>query len=334
MGASLKSMVSGWVGLLITFLLVSDIGCWAEATAEEGQNVDQAKASWLGSLLGLERRNLRADKEDQFWATRGKRSSVKPNGFFLSMPGKKSMKPNGLFGSMPGKRAFKPNGLFGTIKKSYKRSGLKPNGLFGTIKRQGLNPNVLLGAFKRSGFKPNGLFGTIKRAGLKPNGLFGAYKRYGLFGEYKRADGEHDSFEDDIYDPEYYDIEDIFNKYDDEENYVGMEHNLHDEDDTENGKEHKEPEEDKLVEKREASDFWAARGKKEDAEFWATRGKRGSHTQMQKRAMPNAEGDFWAVRGKRKADNEKPNISDEVVDGTEQFESPAKSGEKVQENED
>merc|ERR1711892_56714 len=289
MGASLKSMVSGWVGLLITFLLVSDIGCWAEATAEEGHNVDQAKASWLGSLLGLERRNLRADKEDQFWATRGKRSSVKPNGFFLSMPGKKSMKPNGLFG---------------------------------TIKRQGLNPNVLLGAFKRSGFKPNGLFGTIKRAGLKPNGLFGAYKRYGLFGEYKRADGKHGSSDYDIYDPEYYDIEDIFNKYDDEENYVGMEHNLHDEDDTENGEEHKEPEEDKLVEKREASDFWAARGKKEDAEFWATRGKRGSHTQMQKRAMPNAEGDFWAVRGKRKANNEKPNISDEVVDGTEQFESP------------
>merc|ERR1711892_1241852 len=208
MGISQKSMVSGWA-LLIPFLVVSDLGCWAEATAEEGINDNQTEREevqhqhpWLGSLLGLTRRDLRADKEDMFWATRGKRSTedsdfwairgkkqyIKPNGFFQAIatptPGKKSMdfwrtgkrslKPNGLFGSI--KRAsLKPNSLF----TSFKRTGLRPNGLFGSLKRAnlGLKPNGLFGAYKRAGLKPNGLFGSYKRAGLKPNGLFGAYKR-------------------------------------------------------------------------------------------------------------------------------------------------------------
>jgi len=220
MGISQKSMVSGWA-LLITFLVVSDLGCWAEATAEEGINDNQTEGEevqhpWLGSLLGLTRRDLRADKEDMFWATRGKRNTedsdfwairgkkqyIKPNGFFQAIatptPGKRSMdfwrtgkrslKPNGLFGSI--KRAsLKPNSLF----TSFKRTGLRPNGLFGSLKRAnlGLKPNGLFGAYKRAGLKPNGLFGAYKRAGLKPNGLFGAYKRAGLkpnglFGAYKR----------------------------------------------------------------------------------------------------------------------------------------------------
>merc|ERR1711892_1575673 len=130
MGTSSKSMVSGWA-LFITFLVVSDLGCWANATAEEGINdnqteVEKVQHPWLGSLLGLTRRDLRADKEDMFWATRGKRSL--------------SLKPNGLFGSI--KRAsLKPNILFA----SYKRTGLRPNGLFGSLKRANL------------GLKPNGL---------------------------------------------------------------------------------------------------------------------------------------------------------------------------------
>merc|ERR1712106_1000029 len=193
MGTSQKSMVSGWA-LLITFLVVSDLGCWAEATAEEGINDNQTDGEgvqhpWLGSLLGLTRRDLRADKEDMFWATRGKRSTedsdfwairgkkqyIKPNGFFQAIatptPGKRTMD---LW--MNGKRSFKPNGLFSTMK----RASLKPNSLFTAFKRAGLKPNGLFGAYKRAGLKPNGLFGAYKRAGLKPNGLFGAYKRAGL----------------------------------------------------------------------------------------------------------------------------------------------------------
>ena len=115
-------MVSGWAGPLIVFLVVSDLVNQAEVRKGLiGQILlvfDDYQASCLGSLLRLERRNLRADKEDLLWAT-GKRSFIKPNGLFLSMTGKKSMKPNGLFGPMSGKRAFKPNELFGT-KKSLK----------------------------------------------------------------------------------------------------------------------------------------------------------------------------------------------------------------------
>merc|ERR1711892_203983 len=154
MGISQKSMVSGWA-LLIPFLVVSDLGCWAEATAEEGIDDNQTEREevqhqhpWLGSLLGLTRRDLRADKEDMFWATRGKRNAedsdfwairgkkqyIKPNGFFQAIatptPGKRSMDF-----WRTGKRSLKPNGLFGSIK----RASLKPNSLFTSFKRTGLN---------------------------------------------------------------------------------------------------------------------------------------------------------------------------------------------------
>ena len=90
-------MVGGWTGFLTIFLVVSVICFWAEPAVEP---------TWLGSLLG---RNLRAADEHNFWATRGKRSSFKPNGLFLSIPGKKSMKPNGLFGPLSGRSIFKQN---------------------------------------------------------------------------------------------------------------------------------------------------------------------------------------------------------------------------------
>jgi len=209
--------------------------------------------SWLTSLLGLSQRHQRSEKDNMFWATRGKRSdmdvedmedfwatrgkkqTIKPNGFFQAMPrsqpGKRNMKPNGLFSSL--KRAgLKPNSLFS----AYKRGGFKPNGLFGTFKRS-LKPNGLFGSFKRAGLKPNGLFGTIKRSVLKPNGLFGAYKRA----------EEHVNFIDEDYNDEDMEIEML----------------------AELLKEALENEENDEMDKRE--DFWAARGKK-DANFWATRG--------------------------------------------------------------
>merc|ERR1740136_349517 len=185
-------MVARWTGVLITFLAASKLGCWAEDTSEEVSTVSKEDAEdvrhhWLGEALGLTaRRDLRADKDDMFWATRGKRSGddsdfwairgkkqyIKPNGFFQALstptPGKRTMD---LW--MSGKRSFKPNGLFSTMK----RASLKPNSLFTAFKRAGLKPNGLFGAYKRPSLKPNGLFGAYKRAGLKPNGLFGAYKR-------------------------------------------------------------------------------------------------------------------------------------------------------------
>merc|ERR1712106_773304 len=184
MGTSLQSMVTGWT-VLLTFLVASDLGCWAADTPKEENNESQKEETdaevhppWLGSLLGLTRRDFRA--------IRGKKQYIKPNGFFQALstptPGKRTMD---LW--MNGKRSFKPNGLFSTMKRAslkpnslftaFKRAGLKPNGLFGAYKRAGLKPNGLFGAYKRPSLKPNGLFGAYKRAGLKPNGLFGAYKR-------------------------------------------------------------------------------------------------------------------------------------------------------------
>merc|ERR1712198_46562 len=118
---------------------------------------------------------------EDFWATRGKKQTIKPNGFFQAMPR-----------SQPGKRNMKPNGLFSSLK----RAGLKPNSLFSAYKRGGFKPNGLFGTFKRS-LKPNGLFGSFKRAGLKPNGLFGAYKRA----------EEHVNFIDEDYNDEDMEIE-------------------------------------------------------------------------------------------------------------------------------
>merc|ERR1719244_1567129 len=125
----------------------------ADEEAIEENEIDSSadyhhQNSWLTSLLGLSQRHQRSEKDNMFWATRGKKQTIKPNGFFQAMPR-----------SQPGKRNMKPNGLFSSLK----RAGIKPNSLFS--------------AYKRGGFKPNGLFGTFKRSVLKPNGLFGAYKR-------------------------------------------------------------------------------------------------------------------------------------------------------------
>merc|ERR1711936_340280 len=254
---------------LCTFILLCSTACSAEKTAEGDKNYHQEQEDnreqeqdhpWIGSLLSINRRDLRADKDDMFWATRGKRNGgddfwairgkkqyIKPNGFFQAFsktsPGKKSMN---LWRS--GKKSLKPNGLFGSIK----RSGLKPNGLFGAYKRDvGWSGN---GLYKRAGLKPNGLFGAYKRTGLKPNGLFGAYKR------------ATDSINEDI--------SDALNAYDMNEdreyfNYVGAEDEdeyLYDE------VNYEYIHEDLENEKRGDADFWAARGKKEDADFWAIRG--------------------------------------------------------------
>merc|ERR1712128_200617 len=274
MGTSLQSMVTGCTVLLI-FLVASDIGCWAEDTPKDEKNESQKEETdaevhppWLGSLLGLTRRDLRADKDDMFWATRGKRSGddsdfwairgkkqyIKPNGFFQALstptPGKRMMD---LW--MNGKRSFKPNGLFSTMK----RASLKPNSLFTAFKRAGLKPNGLFGAYKRAGLKPNGLFGAYKRASMKPNGLFGAYKRSqvptGLwvptqFGYEDIDDDNEETTDDEDQDQEY------FNYVEDDISYDYDEIDL------------EEPQ----AEKREDAEFWAARGKKEDADFWATRG--------------------------------------------------------------
>jgi len=275
-------MVSGWTGLL-TFLLVSELdgSDAAEDISKDGgdgklkeeTNRANIEQPWLGSLLGLTRRDLRADKDDMFWATRGKRSTeddfwairgkrdyikLKPNGLFGTIK-RSSLKPNSLFTAFK-RGGFKPNGLFGT----YKRSGLKPNGLFGSIKldrkRPSLKPNGLFGAYKRSGLKPNGLFGAYKRPAFKPNGLFGAYKRAsfkpnGLFGTYKRSVGPNDYFEIEDH------HEDILDDEDSEQEYFNyVEADDYDEDN------------EIEAEKREDAEFWAARGKKEDMDFWATRG--------------------------------------------------------------
>jgi len=273
MGTSTKSMLRVLPALL-TFILLCNTACAAEEAAEGDSHEQQEQEDneeqeqnhpWIGSLLGINRRDLRGD-DDMFWATRGKRNGgddfwairgkkqyIKPNGFFQAFsktsPGKKSMnlwrsgkrslKPNGLFGSIK-RSGLKPNGLFGAYKRDvrwsgnglYKRAGLKPNGLFGAYKRAGLKPNGLFGAYKRAGLKPNGLFGAYKRAGLKPNGLFGAYKR---------------SMIEDISDAPNDDLNEGMEYI----NYGGMED------------EEEYPYDDDLAnEKREDAKFWAARGKK------------------------------------------------------------------------
>ena len=152
-------MVTGWT-VLLTFLVLSDLGCQAEETSEEEKNDNQTEGKevhqpWLGSLLGLTRRDLRADKEDMFWATRGKRNAEDSD--FWAIRGKKQyIKPNGFFQALPtpneGKRSMD---LWMSDKRSF-----KPNGLFGSMKRTSLKPNSLFSSFKRAGLKPNGLFGA------------------------------------------------------------------------------------------------------------------------------------------------------------------------------
>eukprot|EP00091_Calanus_sinicus_P012475 TRINITY_DN2809_c0_g1_i1.p1 TRINITY_DN2809_c0_g1~~TRINITY_DN2809_c0_g1_i1.p1 ORF type:complete len:166 (-),score=53.62 TRINITY_DN2809_c0_g1_i1:55-486(-) len=135
-------MVAGWT-VLLTYLVVSNLGCQAEETYGQKNNDNQTDGKdllepWLGSLLGLTRRDLRADKEDMFWATRGKRDAEDSD--FWAIRGKKQyIKPNGFFQALPtpnqGKRSL-------DLWMSEKRS-LKPNGLFGSMKRASLKPNSL-----------------------------------------------------------------------------------------------------------------------------------------------------------------------------------------------
>jgi len=298
-------MGAEWVVLLVSFLVLSDLSCWVEATGAKGHVDNQSEPSWLGSFLGLQRRDLRADKESNFWATRGKRS-MSPNEMLGSLPGKRAIKPNGLF-SLSGKRALKPNGLFGTIKRS-----LKPNGLFNSIKRTGLKPNGLFGSMKRS----NGLFGDYKRSGQNEN-------------KFTLAEYLFDNFH----------LENIIDKINPYENIDNTEYYWNDED-NEEGEEYlkylnKEKRENTdfwaTRGKKDDADFWATRGKKEDVEFWATRGKReGEHNTNKKRQQESSK--LWVVKEKKESDKKKLNISLEVVDGTDQFELQPKSAEKLIEN--
>ena len=88
------------------------------------------------------------------------------------------------------------------------------------------------------------------------------------FGEYKRADSELNSSDEDFYDN--------FDGSNDEED-LNIEY--HHGEDIENAGHKKDSDETELVEKRDATDFWEARGKKEHYEFWASRGKKGINSQ-------------------------------------------------------
>jgi len=290
--------------LLLVLLAVNDRGL-AQVENDDGTIVS---ASWLHNLLGVkpfQPREARRDKEDMFWATRGKRSSQDPQ--FWAARGKRgiSIKPNGLFGAIKGKRSLKPNGLFGL---TGKRTSLKPNSLFALTpgKRSSFKPNSLfmMQTRKRDTFmKPNSLFTTIKgkRAmTMKPNGLFsltkrddedsgfsdymdwgspaglfGAYKRAlkpnGLFGIKKRALKPNGLFY--VAKKDQHDTEDELN-----EDYYDQDVIIDYEDDSD-----EDLDEDERIMKRDGDKFWATRGKKDDTNFWATRGKR--------------DADFWAVRG-------------------------------------
>merc|ERR1719483_1857008 len=163
-------MVSACLALISTLLSFSDHGCLGQEQQGDGLQGEMLLPPWWSSLLGvrpLEPRTLRADKEERFWATRGKKSHQDQH--FWAARGKRGvvMKPNGLFGITQGKRSsFKPNSLFSIT--AGKRSSFKPNNLFS------------LQTGKRSYLKPNGLFSSIqgKRSlSLKPNGLFSLPKR-------------------------------------------------------------------------------------------------------------------------------------------------------------
>ena len=91
---------------------------------------------WWGSLSGLDRRELRTDKDARFWATRGKRSA------WILKNKQQFIKPNGLFGPMS-KRIFKPNGLFSL---SNKRSLIDPNHLFLFVGKRTFDPLSIVDA--------------------------------------------------------------------------------------------------------------------------------------------------------------------------------------------
>jgi len=338
--------------LFASLLIVLDILMQAQASTSYPNGHQE---SWFSNLFASQPTGKRNIKDDAFWAARGKRSDpaarqaefyalrgkrqyIKPNGFFQAFPstdkgikrtkafhetsGKRTIKPNGLFGTfkrafkpnslfvLPEKRGLKPNGLFVSIKRSLKPNGLfvvgkrgmlKPNGLFGTIKRS-LKPNGLFGLQKR-GLKPNGLFGSIKR-GLKPNGLFALSKRTPLVhmpDTWDAAGYPYGVFQG--YDNYYQGVEDTVDDEEEEEGYpieYYMEPELEDYVHFEDSLD-EENEQDINEIKRDDSDFWAARGKRSTADFWATRGKKSK------------DPDFWAVRGKKSSEAEEPeNLSDEV----------------------
>merc|ERR1712227_75666 len=148
MGISLQDMVRRCQVLLLLCcfqqaLLSPSASPESASAADTSDNTDH-NLSWLSSLLGSSRRDLRSDKDKHFWATRGKRSAD-PEDFWAIRGKKQSIKPNGFFQAMES-RSNAPS-----------KRGLKPNGLFGAIKREGMKPNGLFGAYKRPSLKPNGL---------------------------------------------------------------------------------------------------------------------------------------------------------------------------------
>merc|ERR1719334_1167931 len=99
-------------------------------------NQDGQQASWLDHLFG-QATWKRTDKDDSFWAARGKREAPGHDPEFWALRGKRQyIKPNGFFQAFPslgsgtkrtkdyrggqGKRSIKPNGLFGAFKRAYK----------------------------------------------------------------------------------------------------------------------------------------------------------------------------------------------------------------------
>jgi len=253
-------MKTVWAGVFTICLILIGFSVSRSSAESEERSLDEDNIlpPWWNSVFGVKPRSLRADrgKDERFWATRGKRSglSIKPNGLFQPIKWKKAstlLKPNGFF--MMGKRSsFKPNSLFSMTRG--KRSFMKPNGLFSPLENYGGKRSISL--------KPNGLFSLTKRSDpsmveADPTVSMSLYDQFwgmpmGIFGAYKKRSLDYDEFEEeenmeDVIEDEY--------DYDFDTNPV----------------------------KREASTFWATRGKKDGNMFWATRGKRGEN--------------FWAVRG-------------------------------------
>ena len=200
----------------------------------------------------IEQRSPRGDKT--FWATRGKRGSIKPNGFFHPMNGKRSLKPNGLFGVHGGKRSsLKPNSFLALT--AGKRSSfkpniiLKPNGLFSLTKRSEVP--IIPGIFDKYDTSywtmPTGLFGAYKRT-MKPNGIFNLSQR-----AKKDVSADDIDLNNEIYEYYYDDDRESQDVFCDNSDAVT--------DDLDVGG----------PEKRKDDTFWATRGKRSGG-FWAVRG--------------------------------------------------------------
>jgi len=327
-------MVTGCIGLFLTLLAFADPGCnGLDHDGEALHNEDIVLPPWWGPLLGLrqiEPRSLRADKEERFWATRGKRGiNIKPNGLFQAIKGKRSLKPNGLFGLHSGKRSsFKPNSLFALT--AGKRSSFKPNSLFSMTvgKRSSFKPNSLfsLQTGKRNYMKPNGLFpGMLGKRNivLKPNGLFSLTKRSigpeeddvnsemssstdpvsyyntahwgipnGLFGAYKRAMKPNGLFSLKKKSMKPNGLFSLSKKS------VSEDSSDLNEDLYEYYYDNNEDDTDGAIdESAEEEDELEIEGpeKRDGGNFWATRGKKDDNTFWATRGKKS--GDFWAVRG-------------------------------------